>query len=44
MGEVIRGFYGSEYQKIDHLYLVKETYFDKQYKRKDAHNNLQNNI
>lgn len=33
----IRVFYGSEYDNYDHVYLVQDKYYDKQYRKKDAY-------
>lgn len=38
----IRGFKGSEVQIFDHLFLVKEAYFEKPYRIKDAQNEVLN--
>lgn len=40
---VIRELQCSEVQHFDHLYLVKEIYFDKKYRRKDVPNDVVNN-
>lgn len=41
---VIKGVRGSEAQNFDHLYLLKEIYFDKQCRRKDSQHDLLNGI
>ena len=44
MCNVIRGLKGSKVQNFDHLYLKTEKYFEMQYKRKDAQNDVLNNM
>lgn len=44
MRYVIRGFKGSEVQSFDHLYHKNDKYLDKQYRIKDAYNDVLNNI
>lgn len=41
---VIRGSKGPEVQNYDHLYFKKDKYFGKQYRIKDAYNDVLNNI
>lgn len=44
MRYVLRGFKGSEVQIFDHIYYKKDNYFEKQFRKIDALNNVLNNI
>ena len=44
MRYVIKGFKGPKVQNFDRIYLKKDKYFEKQYRIKDAQNDVLNNI
>lgn len=44
MRYVLRGFKGPEVQIFDHIYYKKDKYFEKQFRKIDALNNVLNNI